>query len=207
MILSISKKYSHLSNFIKHDQSNKNYSLSKDLLQASSLLIIVVGFFLWQMYLMMFQSSKDDTQERQQSLESAESKVRRAIRQELRFYAKTGDFSTNPNKYLNEYEKNSNKYLLKINAKSNQLVMSVVYFHNSVSYSAFGVIKIISSTPKLKTYQKGAWQHLETLSFVCNHKEPGTPLQSEIDIASLNDECPNGYTQTFKKQKDLAELL
>lgn len=192
---------------MKHKLTNKNYSLSKDLLQAASLLIIVAGFFSWQMYLMMFQSSKDDTQVRQESLEAPESKVRRAIREELKFYAKTGNFPADPSNYLTKHEKNSSKYSLKINTKSNQLVVSVTYFYNSVSYSAFGVVKVISSKPKSDIHQKGVWHHLKTLSFVCNYKKPGTPLPSEIDIDSLNDECSSGYTQTFKKQKDLAELL
>jgi hypothetical protein len=182
----------------------KKYSLFKDLLQAISLLMFVVGFFSWQMYLLMFNDSKYDNMPK---IESPKSKINNVINRELRLYAETGKFSTDTNHYLSEDERRSGKYSIKIKLERNRLIISIFDSTDSILYSAFGVIKILESKPNSDIHKKGVWQQLKTLSFVCNYEKPGTPLPNDLDIVNLNDKCPVGYTQIFKKKEKLAKLL
>ena len=45
-----------------HNSNRNKYSFFKYLLQATSLLMIVIGFLLWQSYKMMYRNAQDESQ-------------------------------------------------------------------------------------------------------------------------------------------------
>jgi hypothetical protein len=180
-----------------------NYKPSdkKDILRIILLSWIVPGFFLFAYYWLPRPSSKNELPPRERSVEAPESKVRDVIYEELKLYKETGRFSTNSNVYLSDYEKKSNNYSIKIKPSRDRLIISVVWFPDSGSYSAFGVIKILKSKPNNDDRTTNfKWQYLETISFVCEG-EKNVTLPSDLEIARSINKCPLGYNQTYNKKK------
>ncbi|PSB59329.1 hypothetical protein [Chamaesiphon polymorphus] len=185
-----------------------NYKPSdkKDFSRIILLSWIVPGFFLLAYHWLPYPRS-NDIPLRERAVESPESKVRRVIHKELKLYKETESFSTNSNVYLSDYEKKSNNYSIRIKPSQDRLIISVVWFPDAGSYSAFGVIKILRSKPNNADRTTNfKWQYLETISFVCEG-EKNVTLPSDLEITRVTKKCPLGYNQTYNKKKSHKKLL
>lgn len=185
-----------------------NYKLpdKKDFLKIILLSWIVPGFFLLVYHLLPYPRS-NDIPLKKRAVETPESKVRGVIHEELKLYKETGRFSTNSNVYLSDREKKSNNYSIKVKPSRGRLTVSVVWFPNSGSYSAFGIIKILKSKPNNEERTTNfKWQYLETISFVCEG-EKNVTLPSDLEIARFTEKCPLGYSQTYNKKENHKKLL
>jgi hypothetical protein len=186
---------------------NHKPSDKKDFLRIILLSWIVPIFPLLAYYWLPRPSSKNDIPPRERSVEAPESKVRDVIYEELKLYKETGKFSTNSNIYLSDHEKKSNNYSIKIKQSQSRLIISVVWFPDSGSYSAFGVIKILRSKPNNDGRATNfKWQYLETISSVCEG-EKNVTLPSDLEITRFTKNCPLGYNQTYNKKKSHKKLL
>ena len=173
------------------------------LIRISSFLLIAFLFFAHQMNRKLHSKSSF-----QLKIEEPKSKVERAIHGEQLSYAIKGNFSTNLDEYLTGDEKDSTEYSIKVTASQNKQILSVYDSSNRLPVAAFGVIKIIKSEPSTNINKNGyKWKYLEILAFACEREAGNTSSSSSLDIAKLNDKCPTGYIQTYKKQENYIKNL
>jgi hypothetical protein len=183
----------------KSNQTKLNNTRNRNFVK-NGLITIGVLLFIQQ----FFNFSPDSHQSQHGRGEAPESKVKNTISKQKHLYAIRGEFSTDINNYLTEEDKLLDGYRMKIKSINNKLILSVSYAPKAnLEQTAFGIIKVLRSKqlPSDKKVREGIeWQYLETLSFICSPKQPGTSLPSDIELTNVSDKCPVGYTQSSIKQ-------
>lgn len=171
---------------MKYKSTNKSYSLSKDLLQVASILIIIAGFCLWQLYNMVYRDAPDF---RQEELESQKSSVINAVYQQRFLYNENGVFSNKISNSSLELEKKLNKNLTRIYVNKSTFIVFAVFSNGSKQQYAIGVLSILNSDQKLS-------QESDAFAFVCIPKKLNQQLASNLNLTSISDKCPSEYIQT-----------
>ncbi len=183
--------------FLSHSIYSNLLNNMKKNLQICSFSFLTTGLVAYQIYMLQYSSEG----KQQIEVEPPISKIISTIVKQEYFYRQTGEFSDNVNDYLYKPERRINEYLMKIKLQKNNIFISVFCSQNSVSYSAFGIVEAVNSKLNFDIDKsKKIRQYTEIKSFACNAEKPDTPLPSNLDITNIDDKCPVGYTQVYKKQ-------
>ncbi|WP_295617599.1 hypothetical protein, partial [Chamaesiphon sp. GL140_3_metabinner_50] len=70
---------------------------------------------------------------------------------------------------------------------------------DDIEKTTFGTIQVLKSQEIRQPNTKSQWQYLELVSSICQSEKLGTPLPSDLQLASKADRCPIGYKLAERK--------
>jgi hypothetical protein len=70
---------------------------------------------------------------------------------------------------------------------------------DDIEKTTFGTIQVLKSQEIRQLNTKSQWQYLEIVSSICQSEKLGTPLPSDLQLASKADRCPIGYKLSDRK--------
>jgi hypothetical protein len=169
------------------------------LLKVSSFFVMIVGFLLWQIYMMMYRDVKDNPDNlseegfRQKKLVSI---LVNTIHEQENLYADNGMFSTKISDtllqpYINEQRLNEDS--TKIHSTENEFVVVV----SRESQNVIGILNI--SKPNLNSKKiednNRKSQYLRTSYLICTPNKSVDKVSENLDISNLKRKCPVGYSK------------